>query len=137
MHQILCGSVSNAGDLGVVHIPSNNDNLFLTRRLDLECWLSSACLDVLLRALDVDCAVLLDNVELVQVVWSWRVLDITSLDIKACWKSSARSSYVVGGCPDLHAMDMLSSLLARRHRSSVGLQNEYSSRLGHVVCHRA
>ena len=137
MHQILCGSVSNAGDLGVVHIPSNNDNLFLTRRLDLECWLSSACLDVLLRALDVDCAILLDNVELVQVVWSRRVLDITSLDIKACWKSSARSSYVVGGCPDLHAMDMLSFLLVKRHHSSMVLQSEYSSRLGHVVCHRA
>ena len=65
MHQILCSRVSSAGDLGVVHIPSNDNDLLLPRRLDLERWLSSACLDVLLRALDVDCAILLDNVELV------------------------------------------------------------------------
>jgi len=46
-------------------IPSNDDHLLLTSRLDLKGWFSSSSFDVVLRALDVHCSIFLDNIEFV------------------------------------------------------------------------
>lgn len=63
--------------------PSNNDDLLLTGGLDLEGWFSAASLDIFLSTLDVDCSVLLDDIECVEMVWCRCIFNVTSLHIEA------------------------------------------------------
>ena len=66
-------------------LPSDNNNSFVgVRNTALDDRAPLASFDVSLGAANINRAVLLEDVELIQGVESWRVLDISATDIEAC-----------------------------------------------------
>lgn len=84
--------------------PSNNDDLLLTRRLDLEGWFSAASLDIFLSTLDVDRSILLDDIESVEMIWCRGVFNITSLHVEAGYFLLDGRKASTISMTDLHAM---------------------------------
>ena len=63
----------------------------MTSRLDLEGWFPSSGFHVFFRALDVYSSILLKDIELVEVVGSWSILNVAGLHIEAGFRSLAEA----------------------------------------------